>query len=134
MPGITKKISLYANDTDGRCLDQLSKAAVIDMLVEYLRGDAGDLDTPLEAHQVAEHDRVRAVLTARGDRQLPSAEALLAKEKKEAIRQANNIRAEAQWARERDARLARYAAEDAARYAANTPQGTRVIRADDNTV
>jgi hypothetical protein len=110
MPGITKKISLYANDTDGRCLDQLSKAAVIDMLVEYLRGDAGDLDTPLEAHQVAEHDRVRAVLFARGDRQLPSAEALLAKEKKEAIRQANNIRAEAQWAREKEARLARDAA------------------------
>jgi hypothetical protein len=120
MPGITKKISLYANDTDGRCLDQLSKAAVIDMLVEYLRADAGDLDTPLEAHQVAEHDRVHAVLAARGDRQLPSAAALLAKEKKEAIRQANAIRSEAQWAREKEARLARYAAEDAARYARNT--------------
>ena len=118
MPGITKKISLYANDTDGRCLDQLSKAALLDILVEFLRCDTDCCDTPLTAAEVGENDRIKAVLTARGDRQLPSAAALLAKEKKEAIRQANAIRSEAQWAREKEARLARYDAEDKARYAA----------------
>lgn len=78
MPGITKKRSLYASDTDGGCLDLLSKAAVIDILVEFLRCEADCADIPLTAAEVGENDRVRAVLTARGDRQLPSAAALLA--------------------------------------------------------
>jgi hypothetical protein len=96
MPGITKKRSLYASDTDGRCLDQLSKAAVIDILVEFLRCDTDCCDTPLTAAEVGENDRVRAVLTARGDRQLPSAAALLAKEAKDAKRDAQRAAYEAQ--------------------------------------
>ena len=31
---LNKKRSLYANDTDGRALDALSKAALIDIVVE----------------------------------------------------------------------------------------------------
>jgi multidrug efflux pump subunit AcrA (membrane-fusion protein) len=107
MPGITKKRSLYASDTDGRCLDQLSKAAVIDILVEYLRCDTDCCDSPLTAAEVAENDRIRAVLTARGDRLLPREEAILAKEAK---RKAKHDSLQAQWTRAKEARLARDAA------------------------
>lgn len=88
MAGLNKKISLYANDTDGRALDQLSKAAIIDILVEFLRCDTDCCDTALTAAEVSENERIRAVLTARGDRQLPSAEAMIAKEAKDAKRRA----------------------------------------------
>ena len=111
MPGITKKRSLYASDTDGRCLDQLSKAAVIDILVEFLRCDTDCCDTPLTAAEVAENDRIRAVLTARGDRQLPREEAILAKEAK---RKAKHDSLQARWTRERDARISRMIAAECA--------------------
>jgi hypothetical protein len=110
MPGITKKRSLYASDTDGRCLDQLSKAALIDILVEFLRCETDCCDQPLMPADLGENDRIKAVLTARGDRLLPCAAALFAKAMKDQARDAQRAACEAQWMREKEARLARDAA------------------------
>jgi hypothetical protein len=111
MPGITKKRSLYASDTDGRCLDQLSKAAVIDILVEFLRCDTDCADAPLTADDLAANDRIKAVLTARGDRLLPSASALHAAEVK---KQTRNAALAARLQRNREARIAHYVAAECA--------------------
>lgn len=84
---LNKKRSLYANDTDARALDQLSKAAVIDILVEFLRCDTNCCTTPLTNDEVSENEHVRAVLTARGDRQLQSSAQIAAKANKAADKQ-----------------------------------------------
>jgi hypothetical protein len=96
MPGITKKRSLYASDTDGRCLDQLSKAALIDILVEFLRCETDCCDQPLMPADLGENDRIKAVLTARGDRLLPCAAALFAKAMKDQARDKQRAAYEAQ--------------------------------------
>lgn len=102
---LNKKRSLYANDTDARALDQLSKAAVIDILVEFLRCDTDCCDTPLTADEVSENERIRAVLTARGDRQLQSSAQIAAKAaktaKQDALLAAHHARLRAEWERAR---------------------------------
>ena len=86
---LNKKRSLYANDTDGRALDALSKAALIDIVVEYVRQDAqrfnhGDGTTAVSADDLAQHVRIQGILKLRGDRLLQSTEQIAAKAAKTA--------------------------------------------------
>ena len=86
---LNKKRSLYANDTDGRALDALSKAALIDIVVEYVRQDAqrfnhGDGTTAVSADDLAQHVRIQSILQERGDRLLQSTEQIAAKAAKTA--------------------------------------------------
>lgn len=110
---LNKKRSLYANDTDGRALDALSKAALIDIVVEYVRQDAqrfnhGDGTTPVSADDLAQHVRIQGILKLRGDRLLQSAEQIAAKEaktaKQDALLAAHHARLRAEWDRVREER------------------------------
>lgn len=113
---LNKKRSLYANDTDGRALDALSKAALLDIVVEFLRCETDCADAPLTAADLAENDRIKAVLTARGDRLLPCAAELFAKANKALDKQrASDNRAaflKAKWA-DRAAHAEKIAQQDA---------------------
>jgi hypothetical protein len=60
-----KKPSIMRGE-DAQYLGQLSKAALVDLLTEALRVNAGECDTPLTALQVQEH--IATLLAARGDR------------------------------------------------------------------
>ena len=81
---LNKKRSLYANDTDARALDQLSKAAVIDILVEFLRCDTDCCDIPLTADDLAQNVRIQGILKLRGDKLLQSSAQIAAKAAKTA--------------------------------------------------
>ena len=61
-----KRATLYAGSPEAAYLRQLSKACLMDLLIERLRLHAGECDTPLsvEALDLA----VRSVLSERGDR------------------------------------------------------------------
>lgn len=60
-----KKPSLMRGD-DARYLSQLSKAALVDLLTEALRLNAGTCDSPLTVKQVQE--QIANTLALRGDR------------------------------------------------------------------
>lgn len=60
-----KKPSLY-RDSDATLLDQLSKAALLDLLVEALRRETGSCDSPVDAETL--RGIVEPTLAARGDR------------------------------------------------------------------
>lgn len=86
---LNKKRSLYANDTDGRALDALSKAALIDIVVEYVRRDVHGVtqqhdNTPVTIDELAQHVRIQSILQERGDRLLQSTEQIAAKAAKTA--------------------------------------------------
>jgi hypothetical protein len=49
-----KKPSLYRGHEDAEILSRLSKAALLDLLVEQLRLNAGHCDTPCTAAELAE--------------------------------------------------------------------------------
>ncbi|CAB4150294.1 hypothetical protein UFOVP1332_34 [uncultured Caudovirales phage] len=99
---LNKKRSLYANDTDGRALDALSKAALIDIVVEFMRCDTDNADIALTADEVSQNNRIKAILAARGDRPLQSAAQIATKANKAADKQrASDNRAafmKAKWA------------------------------------
>ena len=102
---LNKKRSLYANDTDGRALDALSKAALIDIVVEFMRCDTDDADIALTADEVSQNNRIKAILAARGDRPLQSAAQIAAKAaktaKQDALLAAHHARLRAEWERAR---------------------------------
>lgn len=104
---LNKKRSLYANDTDGRALDALSKAALIDIVVEYVRRDVHGVtqqhdNTPVTIDELAQHVRIQSILQERGDRLLPTGNQIAAKANKAADKQqASDNRAafmKAKWA------------------------------------
>lgn len=113
---LNKKRSLYANDTDGRALDALSKAALIDIVVEFMRCDTDNADIALTADEVSQNNRIKAILAARGDRPLQSAAQIAAKANKAADKQqASDNRAaflKAKWA-DRAAHAEKIAQQDA---------------------
>ena len=89
---LNKKRSLYANDTDGRALDALSKAALIDIVVEYVRRDVHGVtqqhdNTPVTVDELAQHVRIQSILQERGDRLLPTGNQIAAKVNKAADKQ-----------------------------------------------
>jgi hypothetical protein len=63
-----KKPSLYIGHSDAEVLSHLSKAALLDLLVEALRLNAGHSDTPCTHHELA--DMCNVTLGHRGDRLL----------------------------------------------------------------
>lgn len=86
---LNKKRSLYANDTDGLALDALSKAALIDIVVDYVRRDVHGVtqqhyNTPVTIDELAQHVRIQSILQGRGDRLLQSTEQIAAKAAKTA--------------------------------------------------
>lgn len=103
---LNKKRSLYSNDTDGRALDALSKAALIDIVVAYIR--QGDKTTPLSADELAQHASIQGILKLRGDKPLQSSEQIAAKAaktaKQDALLAERNARLRAEWDAIRDER------------------------------
>ena len=63
-----KKSSLYIGNPDAELLSRLSKAALLDLLVEALRLNAGHCDTPCTHAELA--DLCNVTLGHRGDRLL----------------------------------------------------------------
>jgi len=61
-----KKPSLYHGQEDAKILSTLSKAALLDLLVEQLRLNAGHCDTTCTAEELAE--QCNPTLRDRGDR------------------------------------------------------------------
>lgn len=103
---LNKKRSLYSNDTDGRALDALSKAALIDIVVAYIR--QGDKTTPLSADELAQHASIQGILKLRGDKPLQTAAQIAAKAaktaKQDALLAERNARLRAEWDAIRDER------------------------------
>lgn len=63
---LNKKPAMYTGQADARYLNNLSKAALLDLCVELLRAQAGECDTPLTAEAV--RDAIAPTIAARGDR------------------------------------------------------------------
>lgn len=61
-----KKPSLYCGSPDTEALARLSKSALLDLLTEALRSNAGHCDTPCSIEEVREF--CAPTLAARGDR------------------------------------------------------------------
>ena len=61
-----KKPSLYVGHGDAEILATLSKAALLDLLVEALRANAGHCDTPCSRDELA--DFCNTTLNDRGDK------------------------------------------------------------------
>jgi hypothetical protein len=63
-----KKPSTYVGHPDAEILARLSKAALLDLLTEALRANAGHCDTPCTREEIAEF--CNATLRHRGDREI----------------------------------------------------------------